>query len=60
MTRRITSLDLYEMMPEPGDKIMVVNTGHSFEVYVIDIQEPPLTLTHDEIEALTRGEITFQ
>jgi hypothetical protein len=60
MSKRVTALDLHEMMPETGDKIIIINTGHSFEVYTIELGEPPLFLTDEEIDLLTRGEITFQ
>lgn len=59
-TGRINVLDLHEMLPKAGDKIMVVNTGVSFEVYSIDFEEPQLTISPEEIEALKLGLITFQ
>ena len=60
MGKRVTALDLLEVMPNAGDKIMIVNTGYSFEVYGIEVEEPGLALTDEEVVALARGEITFQ
>lgn len=56
---RITDIELHEMMPSPGDKILIVNTGYSFEVYNIAFEEPQLLLTDEDIEFLKAGKITW-
>lgn len=60
MGKLVSELDLLDMMPEAGDKVIIVNTGYSFEVYTVEFVDPPLVITPEEVEMLMRGEITFQ
>lgn len=52
---------LYDLIPQQGDSLVVVNCGTHFEIrYQHTPITPPLDLTDEDIEKLRKGEITWQ
>jgi hypothetical protein len=55
-------VDVYKLLPEQGDSIMIVNCGDHFEVrhHKWSVQSvPPIELTPYDIECLKQGLITW-
>lgn len=56
------TLDVYAMLPEPGDSVMIVNCGDHFEIRHHSWKPngiPPLYLTEQDIERLKHGVIVW-
>ena len=55
-------VDVYTLLPKPGDSVMIVNCGDHFELrhhtWVVS-GAPPLLLTERDIERLKQGIITW-
>jgi hypothetical protein len=52
-------INVYELLPSPGDSALVVNCGTHFEVRHQNWTNPPLVLTEDDIEALVAGKVIW-
>lgn len=52
-------VDVYELCPERGDSIMIVNCGDHYEVHHRHWGTVPPFLTDEDIEMLKRGQITW-
>ena len=56
-------VDVYALLPEQGDSLMIVNCGDHFEMrhhrWSMSGQKPPLMLTEQDIERLRQGAITW-
>ncbi len=52
-------IDVYKLLPEQGDSVMVVNCGDHFEIRHHHFGPEPLLLTDQDIELLKRGHITW-
>lgn len=53
-------VNLYEMLPEPGDILVVQNCGDHFAIrHYNAYMAPPLLLTDEEIEKLRQGQIVW-
>lgn len=52
-------VNVYELLPEQGDSLMVVNCGTHFEIRYHRWESPPLTLTDEDIDGLKEGRIKF-
>jgi hypothetical protein len=52
-------INVYELLPEPGDSVMVVNCGSHFEIRHHHWTVPPLVLTDDDIENLKAGRVVW-
>jgi len=55
-------VDVYALLPNAGDSVMIVNCGDHFEVRHHSWSpggEPPLYLTDEDIERLKQGVITW-
>jgi len=55
-------VDVYTLLPKPGDSVMIVNCGDHFELRhhswsVTGV--PPLVLTDHDIELLKQGIVTW-
>lgn len=53
------TLNLYDLIPEQGDSLMVVNCGSHFEIRYHHWELGALKLTDEEVEDLKAGRITF-
>ena len=53
------TVQVYKLLPNPGDSIMIVNCGDHFEVRYHHWEEHPVELTLQEIEDLKRGHIIW-
>jgi hypothetical protein len=53
------TINVYELCPEVGDSIMVVNCGTHFEIRHHHWTVPPLALTDDDIEDLKAGRVIW-
>lgn len=53
------TINVYELCPDEGDSLMVINCGTHYEVRHHHWEEPPLLLTTEDIERLKAGEITW-
>ena len=53
------TINVYELLPEPGDSITVTNVGTHYEVRHVHFEVPPLILTDEEIERMKQGLITW-
>lgn len=52
-------VNVYQLLPEPGDSLMIVNCGTHFEIRHHHWTTPPLVLTEQDIEKLKQGLITW-
>lgn len=55
-------VDVYKLLPDCGDSVMIVNCGDHFEVrhHKWSLNPvPPIELTQQDIELLKRGLITW-
>lgn len=52
-------INVYELLPQQGDSLMVVNCGSHFEIRYHHWQTPPLALTDEDIEDLRQGRIVW-
>lgn len=53
-------INLYEMLPEQGDILVVQNCGDHFSIQHYNVYAtPPLFLTDEEIEKLRQGQIVW-
>lgn len=54
-------IPLEEIIPRPGDTVTITNRGKGiFAITRVTHGVPPLELTDEDIEALKKGEVTFQ
>ena len=53
------NLNVYDMLPEHGDTIVVTNRDSHFEISYHHWSAPPLLLTEVDIERLKQGLITW-
>lgn len=53
------TVNVYELLPEPGDSVMIVNCGSHFEVRHHHWEKQPFHLTAEDIEKLKQGHITW-
>ena len=53
------TVNVYELLPEQGDSLMIVNCGTHYEIRHHHWSVPPLLLTDDDIERLKEGRITW-
>lgn len=53
------TIDVYELCPERGDSVMIVNCGTHFEVRQHFWEQQSLFLTDDDIERLKQGIIIW-
>lgn len=52
-------INIYDLLPEPGDSMMVVNCGTHYEIQRHSWSPPPLYLTDEDIEKIKQGRITW-
>ena len=52
-------INLYEMLPQKGDMLVVQNCGDHFEINHHHWSQPPLLLTEVDIDLLKQGLITW-
>ena len=52
-------VNVYELLPEQGDSIMIVNCGTHFELHHHHWEQPPLVLTEEDIEAIRSGRVVW-
>lgn len=54
------TINVYKLLPNPGDSLLIVNCGTHFEVRHQNVPAiPTLHLTHEEVELLRQGLITW-
>lgn len=53
------TINVYDLLPNPGDSVMVVNCGTHFEIRHHHWSTPPLILTDDDIEDLKAGRVIW-
>ena len=53
------TVNVYELLPEPGDSMMIVNCGTHYEIRHHHWARPPLVLTDEDIEKLKQGRIIW-
>lgn len=53
------TVNVYKLLPEPGDSLMIVNCGTHFEIRHHHWSKPPLALTDEDIEKLKQGSIVW-
>lgn len=53
------TVNVYELLPEPGDSLMIVNCGTHFEIRHHHWTTPPLMLTDEDVDKLKQGLITW-
>jgi hypothetical protein len=52
-------VNVYDLLPEQGDSMMIVNCGTHYEIRYHRWELPPLILTDEDIEALRNGRVVF-
>ena len=52
-------VNVYELLPEQGDSIMIVNCGTHFELHHHHWEQPPLVLTEEDSEAIRAGRVVW-
>ena len=52
-------VNVYELLPRPGDSITIINLGSHFEIRHQHYESPPLILTDADIENLKQGRIVW-
>lgn len=53
------TVNVYELLPEEGDTIVITNYGTHYEIRHHHWSYPPLLLTDGDIEQLKQGLITW-
>ena len=53
------TVNVYKLLPNPGDSLMIVNCGTHFEIRHHHWEPQALTLTDEDIERLKAGTIVF-
>jgi hypothetical protein len=54
------TVDVYELCPEVGDSVMIVNCGTHYEIRHQSFDgQPPLHLTDTDMERLAKGVIVW-
>ena len=53
------TVDVYELCPNQGDSIMIVNCGSHFELRHHHWDQYPMVLTDQDIELMKQGLITW-
>jgi len=53
------TVNVYELLPEQGDMLVITNHGTHFEVRHYNVLEPPLGLTEDDVARIQEGLMTW-
>lgn len=53
------TVNVYKLLPQPGDAIIITNCGTHFEIKHMHVDLPPLYLTDEDIEILTQGRMVW-
>ena len=53
------NINVYELLPEQGDSLMIINCGTHFEIKHHHWENPPLLLTEEDINKMKQGRIIW-